>query len=53
MAATINKCKCENSFQDVKYGTGNRVHSESEKGPKCSVCGTRNDSGSSGYKKRK
>lgn len=52
MAATINKCKCENSFQDEKYGKGNRVHSESGKGPKCSVCGTLNGSGSS-YKKRK
>lgn len=52
MAVVMKQCKCESTFQDNEYGKGMRVHSEADKGDKCTVCGTRN-SGGSVYKKKK
>lgn len=40
--AVIKICGCSHSYQDAKYGRGNRVHSITQKTYKCrcSVCGT-------------
>lgn len=32
-------CKCSNKFQDETYGLGRRVHNETSKGWRCTVCG--------------
>lgn len=46
MSTTIKQCaNCANSniehnYQDAQYGKFNRVINESEKGGKCTVCGS-------------
>ena len=35
----VISCKCANTFQDGKYGLGQRVHNYCEKGLRCTVCG--------------
>jgi len=37
--AKILKCNCVHKFQDRRYGKGNRVHTEGQKGGNtCTVC---------------
>lgn len=41
-------CRCENKFQDAKYGRGNRLHNSygkwgTLKGWRCTVCKTEKD----------
>lgn len=36
----IKACKCENKFQDRRYGKRRRVHNQCSKGHRCTVCGT-------------
>ncbi len=38
MPVKIIKCKCHHDFQDKTYGFGNRVHNETNKGWRCTVC---------------
>jgi methionyl-tRNA synthetase len=37
----VYPCNCRNEFQDQRYGAGRRLHTESSKGDKCTVCGNR------------
>ena len=39
MATKILKCKCKHDYQDKRYGTDKRVHNETVKGWRCTVCG--------------
>lgn len=34
----IFKCNCEHTYQDRKYGKGNRVWNPTMKGRRCTVC---------------
>ena len=38
MPTKIIKCKCQHAFQDKTYGFSNRVHNETKKGWRCTVC---------------
>jgi len=38
----IIKCTCSHSFQDKRYGKGKRVHNETAKGWRCTVCSNHN-----------
>jgi hypothetical protein len=34
----IMRCTCENTYQDVKYGKGKRVHNKCTRGWRCTIC---------------
>lgn len=35
----ILTCTCEHKYQDEKYGKNKRLHNETDKGYRCTVCG--------------
>jgi predicted adenine nucleotide alpha hydrolase (AANH) superfamily ATPase len=35
----ILTCTCEHKYQDERYGKNKRLHNETEKGYRCTVCG--------------
>ena len=41
----ILPCICSHTFQDKKYGSGNRVHNPNTKGSNCTVCGATKNTG--------
>ena len=53
MNDTVMQCSCENEFQDKVYGKKQRVHTVTNKGHRCTNCGTEKTSGSIGGKKAK
>jgi len=34
----IKRCNCVNKFQDREHGKGNRVHTPTKDGYRCTVC---------------
>ncbi len=39
--SVVKPCPCKNSFQDTRYGVGQRLHNVGTKGITCTVCGNR------------
>ncbi len=39
MSTVIRKCTCDSKYQDKRLGKKNRVHNETLKGYRCTVCG--------------
>lgn len=37
---TIRACKCSHDYQDKVYGKGQRVHTPTNRGHRCTVCGS-------------
>ena len=44
-------CNCKNEYQDKIYGKGQRVHTPTNKGHRCTVCGNMRSDSSSSKKK--
>lgn len=40
MASEIRSCKCKHESQDAIHGAGQRVYNPTNKGIRCTVCGT-------------
>ena len=38
MPITIKPCDCKSTYQDQRYGKGNRVHNTGTKKVTCTVC---------------
>lgn len=38
--STVRTCGCANAWQDKEYGNGRRLHNQTTKGYRCTVCGT-------------
>ncbi len=34
----VKPCTCTNTWQDKKYGKGNRLHNPTAKGHRCTIC---------------
>lgn len=37
--SVVKPCRCKHDEQDARYGKMQRVHNESAKGYRCTVCG--------------
>ncbi len=52
MNENVLKCSCVHEHQDKIYGKGQRVHTKSNKGHRCTVCNNVQSDGSTPSRKK-